>query len=73
MDQAFLIGFAVRKALRNERARRAHTARATPKKSLGHMSLSHIDFRWAPELSEFSTWHNSIGAEDLRWAPEHSK
>jgi hypothetical protein len=30
-------------------AERAHTARVTPKKPLGHMSLSHFDFRWAPE------------------------
>ena len=32
-----------------ERARRAHTAPLSPKTVLGYKSLSHFDFRWAPE------------------------
>jgi hypothetical protein len=49
MDKVFLIGFGMRKALPIERERGARTAPVTPKEPLGHMSLSHFDFRWAPE------------------------
>jgi hypothetical protein len=41
--------FARLAAMTIERARRAHTARLTPKLPLGHMYLSRLDFRWTPD------------------------